>query len=510
MTESMERRREHNTAETAGDIGVNGDTTDNGGTTGDTTDEGIGSPTGNSDINNDTAGNSNDNDRIDRTQRRQIGRQIAALAIPTFGQLIADPLFVLIDTAVVGHIGRTALAGLSIGSTVILTAAGLCNFLAYGTTSSVGKLMGAGHRRRGFQAGMDGMWLAFIIGMVVSALLFGFATPICIAMGASGEVLTQAVSYLRAVIFGLPGMLLVYAANGIFRGLEKVRITLVAAVAGAVFNTALDFLFVFGFGWGVAGSGLATFAAQWFMGIFLTVPVLRWARQCGASLKPRLSGIGSVAGDGIPLFVRTLALRVCMVATVVLATHMGTAVLAGYQAVNSSWNFVLNMLDAIGISGQALVAVEIGAGHRRRAKGLTSIAARAGLWGGIAIGVALLAFGALSAPLFSPDPQVQVLIRAGIVVVAVILPLSGWMWALDGILIGAGDYTYLAVTCLTITGVYLPAVLMLGWAQSRWHLDGTVSMVLLWAVFGAVFIGGRSIANGLRTRTDQWIHQISQ
>lgn len=105
------------------------------------------------------------------TDARSTNRRIMALALPTFGQLIAEPTFILIDTAIVGHIGDAALAGLSIGSTIILTAVGLCIFLAYSTTAQVAHLLGAGRRREGLQAGIDGLWLALSIGTVLGLSL---------------------------------------------------------------------------------------------------------------------------------------------------------------------------------------------------------------------------------------------------------------------------------------------------------------------------------------------------
>lgn len=438
------------------------------------------------------------------TDARAINRQILALAVPTFGQLIAEPTFVLIDTAIVGHIGDAALAGLSVGSTILLTVVGVCVFLAYSTTSQVGHLIGAGRRREGLEAGIDSLWLALIIGAAASTIIFCAAEPLCRAMGADGDILDNAVAYLRAVVFGMPGMLLVYAANGIFRGLKKVRITLIAAIGGAVLNTVLDILFVFGFGWGILGSGVATLIAQWFMGVFLVVPALLWARADGADWKPRLRGILSSAGDGMPLLIRTLALRASMVATVMLATAMGTRVLAAYQSVNSCWNFVLNMLDAIGIAGQALVATELGAGRRDRARLMTASSARAGLMGGVWIGAALIMLGFVATPLFSPTPEVQHLITVGMVVLGVFLPLSGWMWALDGILIGAGDNRYLAVACVTTACVYLPAAA--GVAALDGLLPGDEARIaLLWVMIGTLFTGIRAIFNGLRVRTDRWM-----
>lgn len=217
-------------------------------------------------------------------------RQLALLAVPTFGQLIAEPAFVLIDTAIVGHVGTTALAGLSLGSTIVLTAVGLCIFLAYATTSQVSRLIGAGKGREGLAAAVDSLWLALLIGAVLAAAIFAFADPLCFALGGRGAVLAQAVVYTRAVVLGVPGMLLVYASNGLFRGLQKVDITLVVAVGGALVNTVLDIVFVIGLGWGVGGSGAATFIAQWFMALCLLAPALRWVRAEGVSLRPRVPG----------------------------------------------------------------------------------------------------------------------------------------------------------------------------------------------------------------------------
>ena len=324
-------------------------------------------------------------------------------------------------------------------------------------------------------------------------------------MGARGDVLDNATAYLQAVVFGMPGMMLVYAANGIFRGLQKVRITLAAAVCGAVVNTVLDVLFVFGFDWGVTGSGVATLIAQWFMGLFLVVPALLWARADGADWRPRLRGILGSASDGSVLFIRSLALRACMVATVMAATSMGTQVLAAYQSVNSCWNFVINILDAIGIAGQALVAAELGAGHRDRARLMTRASGRSGLIGGVAIGMALIAVGFVAAPLFSPTPDVQRLITVGMMVLGIFLPLGGWMWAVDGILIGAGDYRYLAAGCAATAVVYLPALWGLHLADGVFLTNDAVRMAVLWTVINLLFIGARAIFNGLRIRTDRWM-----
>lgn len=441
-----------------------------------------------------------------RTREQPIAKQLALLAIPTFGQLIAEPAFILIDTAIVGHVGDAALAGLSLGSTVILTAVGLCIFLAYATTSQVAHFFGAGRRREGLQAGMDSLWLSLGIGVVLSAVLFIFAEPICYALGGRGETLDQALLYTRAVVLGAPAVLMVYAANGIFRGLQKVRITLVAAISGAVLNTVLDVLFVIVWGWGILGSGIATFIAQWFMGAFLIIPAILWAARGGASLRPRASAIAAAGGDGMPLFLRTLAVRVAMVGTVVAAASMGTDVLAGYQVVNATWNFALNILDSVAIAGQTLVAAQLGAKRYDRAQELTRATAKAGLVMGVGVGVLFALAGLVASSAFSPSPHIQTLATVGMVITGLALPLQGWMWALDGILIGAGDFRYLAATCALSAAAHVIVLVALVVLAAPWMESELLRCAALWFAFDFVFMGGRGIANGTRVRGDAWMH----
>lgn len=89
-----------------------------------------------------------------------VDRQILGLAVPALGALIAEPLFVLIDSAIVGRLGTTELAGLSLASTLLVTAVGLCVFLAYATTAVVARKLGSGDRVGALQTGVDGLWLA--------------------------------------------------------------------------------------------------------------------------------------------------------------------------------------------------------------------------------------------------------------------------------------------------------------------------------------------------------------
>ena len=212
-----------------------------------------------------------------------LNRQILSLALPALGALVAEPLFVLIDSAMVGHLGPTSLAGLSLASTVLTTVVGLFVFLAYATTATTARLFGAGQHAAALRAGVDGMWLAGLIGVVAGTLLALAAPWVVAALDADGQVAEAATAYLRASAPGIPGMLVVYAATGTLRGLLDTRTPFVVATAGAVLNVAVNAVLLYGVGMGIAGSGLGTAAAQTVMALALAAPVLGAARRDGVA-----------------------------------------------------------------------------------------------------------------------------------------------------------------------------------------------------------------------------------
>lgn len=325
----------------------------------------------------------------------------------------------------------------------------------------------------------------------------------------TGETLNQAVAYTQTVVLGAPGMLLVYAANGIFPRLAEGAHHVGGRVCGAVLNTMLDVPFVFGFGWGIAGSGAATMIAQWFMGLSLTVPAVLWAKADGAALRPRLSGIAAAGGDG-PAAIHPHTRHSRRDGDDGrLGARLGTTVLAGFQAVNSSWNFAMNMLDSVGIAGQTLVGAAMGAGDRARTLRLTSATGRAD-WRPEPLSAVDSPWPACSsAACSSPNPHVQLLVAAGMVTMGAFLPLQGWMMALDGILIGARDFRDLAITCTLTATVYIALTAICVDVAAPMLPGDLASTVLLWAMFNIVLMGGRGLFNGLRIRGESWLGQTA-
>ena len=434
-------------------------------------------------------------------QGRATDREILRLAVPAFGALVAEPLFLLADSAIVGRLGTVPLAGLGVAGALLATAIGIFVFLAYGTTAAVARRAGAGDLRGAVADGIDGMWLAALLGVVVAGLGAVLAGPLVAAFGPSAEVAEQAVTYLRWSLPGLPAMLVVLAATGILRGLQDTRTPLVVAAAGAGGNAVLSVVLVHGAGLGIAGSAIGTVLAQVGMAAAFLVVVVRAARRTGASLRPDARGVLRVGLVGVPLLVRTLTLRAALLVTTYVAVAQGDAPLAAHQVATVVWGFLALALDAVAIAGQALTGRALGAGDAAGARTLTRRMLAWGVGAGAVFGALLLAGRGLLVPLFSPEPAVQSALHAVLLVVALALPLAGWVFVLDGVLIGAGDGRYLAVAGLWTLLAFLP----LAGAVLVAPVTGTAGLVWLWVAFSGGFMLARAVTLGLRLRSDAWL-----
>lgn len=437
-------------------------------------------------------------------------REILRLAVPAFLALVAEPLFLLADSAIIGHLGTTQLAGLGVASAALITAANIFVFLAYGTTSIVARQVGAGSERNAVGAGVDGLWLAIAIGIVTGAFVASFAAPLCALFGASPAALEQAVTYLRVSAFGIPAMLVVLAVTGVLRGLQDTRTPLVASVVGFSSNIALNLFLVYGLRMGIAGSALGTVLAQCGMATALVLVVTSRARRLSASLRPHPGRVLRAAMDGVPLLVRTLALRIVLLLTTWVASGLGDVPLAAYQVSATVWTFLAFALDALAIAGQALTGKALGAGDVTGARSATRTMLVWGVAGGGILGILVLAAHSALPALFSSDPAVQSALAAALIVVAISQPIAGFVFVLDGVLIGAGDGRWLAWAQIGLLVLYLPLILTVR-ANGPSLLAGSDSaaaqghaLTVLWLTFVA-FMTMRGVALGWRARGDAWL-----
>lgn len=431
-----------------------------------------------------------------------LDRQILDIAVPTLATLLAQPLLVLVDSALVGRLGTVELAGLSLASTILMTIVGVCIFLSYATTAATARYFGAQKPDRAISLGLDGLWLGAGLGLVLGVILALGGDTILSWFGPEPAVAEQARGYLLASSWGLPGMLTVLAATGTLRGMLDAKTPLKVTTVGALANIPLSYLLIYPAGFGTAGAGLGTATAETGMGIALAWSIASQARQHGVSLLPSGAGVLRSLTDSVPLIIRTLCLRAGIIATVAAATALGTNALAAHQIVNASWNFSANFLDSVAIAAQALIGQASGQGSIGRVR---TILRRCLLWGagvGAALGIVLAIIAPGISIVMTTGGEVRSWATLGLWVCATSLPVAAIAYMLDGVLIGAGDTSYLAWMMLASLCIYLPVPLLL---LGPWQELGKLGFAILWVGYGWIFMIARAVPLYLRTRTNKWI-----
>jgi putative MATE family efflux protein len=428
--------------------------------------------------------------------RSPYDREIFRYAIPALGALAAEPTYVLVDTAIVGHLGRSQLAALGVAATV-LSVLGMFNFLQYGTTAQVSRATGAGEDETAARLGAQALWLSLAAGIVLAALIAALAGPIVSLFGVEGETAEYAVLYLRIAALGVPSAFLTIGGQGFLRGVSDLRTPLLVVIAGNAVNVVLEVLFVYGFGWGIAGSAWGTVIAQTGMGIGMAWAILRRVGHGNMALRPVLARRLLTVGKFI--FLRTVALMSSFVLTGAVVARMGDGPLAAYQIAFQLWIFLALVLDSVAIAGQIIVGRELG-GNRADAAYEASVRM---IWLSVLLGtgftVLLVALSGVIPRAFTSDADVLAQCALLWPLFALMQPLSGAVFALDGVLIGAGDGPYLAgsmAAAFAACTAVLVATVAGDWGvRGAWTAIAVLIAVRL-MVMGARFLRRRWLVTG--------------
>jgi putative MATE family efflux protein len=431
--------------------------------------------------------------------RRSIyDREILRLAVPALGALAAEPLYILVDTAIVGHLGVSPLAALAIAGTLLTGAFTIFNFLTYGTTAQVARFHGAGDERTAAQLGVQALWLSSTIGVVLLALAVALARPAVELMGATGHTADQAVLYMRIAAIGLPFALIALAGQGYLRGVSDLRTPLRIVIAANLVNVVLEVAFVYGFGWGIKGSAWGTAIAQAGMGLAFALLLVR--ASAPGTRQPRLERIRPLLRIGGEIFVRTLALYGSFAVAGAVLARIGAASLAAHQIAFQLWAFLALVLDAVAIAAQVIVGRTLGAGDAESAYLASRRMIGWSLAIGLGLGAVMLALMPVLPHAFTGDAGV--LDRAAAVwpLFALMAPLGALVFALDGIMIGAGDTRYMMWSMLiAAAAVYVPIALLalhFGWGIVGVWCGLLAQLVARAAALGWRFMGRRWAVTG--------------
>ncbi len=410
--------------------------------------------------------------------------------------MAAEPLYLVADTAIVGRLGTVPLAGLALASSVLLLIAGLCNFLAYGTTPRVARARGAGDETGAAEVGVQAMWLAVLMGLPVAAVVAVLARPLCQLLGGSGGALDAAVIYLRISAIGIPFVLIALVGQGVFRGVSDLRTPLAIVLVANVANLVVELVAVYGLDLGIAGSAWSTVMVQIVAaGAYLLL--LRRRLRPARSRRPDRGEITALLASGAHLVLRVLSLLAALATATAVAARVDTATLAAHQVVASVLTLLSLSLDAFAIPAQTLVAEALGAGDQGLARQIGERVVKLTIVVGVAVAAALLVAAPLVARVFTGQAAVVSRVTGGLVVLAVVLLPGAVAFALDGVLIGAGDLRFLGRVMVLALVIYLPFVLAVLAVPS-------LGIAGVWAAIG-IWMGARAVLMTRRFRGQRWL-----
>ena len=420
-------------------------------------------------------------------------REILRLALPALGALAAEPLYILVDTAIVGHLGRPQIAALGLAGTVLAGAFTIFNFLTYGTTAVVARASGAGQHERASRLAAQALWVSLGIGVVLLVVCEALAGPLLHGLGGHGRSGAYALTYFRIAALGLPAALVALAGQGYLRGVSSLRRPLEIVVAANAANVVLELLFVYGFHWGIAGSAAGTAIAQAGMGIAFVVELLR---PHADSKRPSLREMKPMLRVGRQIFVRTAALYASFLVAASVCARMGDAELGAHQIASQLFFLLALILDSVAIAGQVIVGRMLGSGD---AEGAYASALRMIAWSvviGAAFSILLLPLAHVVPRAFTGDQAVLHQAASLWPYFVLMQPLGGAVFALDGILIGASDTGYLMWSMLAASAVFIALAslaLAFGWG-----------IVGVWAALD-VLIAARLALLGVRFASRRWV-----
>ena len=418
-------------------------------------------------------------------------RKVFGLALPALGVLAAMPLYLLLDTAVVGRLGAEQLAALGAAAAVQSVVTTQLTFLSYGTTARSSRLFGSGKKDEAVAEGVQATYVALIVGFALACVMWLFGGQIALWMTGNPETAELTAAWLHVAALAIPITLVEMAGNGWLRGIQDTKKPLYFTLAGLIPGAIAVPIFVQF--WGLVGSAWANVLG---MGIIAVLFLLELKKQHTGSWRLRPSVIKRQLVLGRDLIIRSASLQVAFLSAAAVAARFGTAPLAAHQVMLQIWNFLTLVLDSLAIAAQTLIGAALGAKSvdTARAAGQKIISYSVVFSGGLA---AVFALGAAFIPrIFTNDEAVLEAMRIPWWIMIAMIFAGGVLFAIDGVLLGAGDAAFLrTITVGSVIVGFLPGILI------AYFLD--LGLAGIWCGLAA-FIGLRTIAVVFRFYSMRW------
>ncbi|KAG2500414.1 hypothetical protein HYH03_001984 [Edaphochlamys debaryana] len=391
--------------------------------------------------------------------------------------MLLEPVMNVLNAGMVGHLGTMQLSAVSLGTLSVSFSTFLFSFLLFLTVPEIAAAVVKKDDEQVSCIAAKSLWIAGVAGVATMGLLAACAGPIIAAMNPpEAAVAAYAVDFIRVRALGVPAVLLGFVATGVFRGFKDTRTPLLAAGVSATASLGLNVLFLYGFNWGVVGSGLATTCAQIISCALLVGSLFRGGKvQTRHMLRPPpLATVLPTLRLGAALGTRNIIAMGMVLYASALCIRMGSVHQASFEIIRQVWVLTIQFFECLNVAAQALCATYLGNEDRATARDLLGRLLVLGTAVGAASGVAVWALQDPLIAIFTSDPVVKAHALAALPMICVLFPLDAVASILDGSLLAAKQSNYLSV--VQIAGSIIQYAMLVALAPA-----GMVSTYTVWA-----------------------------
>ena len=245
-----------------------------------------------------------------------VGGLIGKFAIPDIISMLVSALDNIVDQIFIGQgVGMLGNAATNVAFPVTTIATALALLLGIGGASNYNLEMGAGREKKASSIAGTALSTLVITGVILAVAVLLFLRPLLSLFGATTDVMPYAVDYLGITAVGLPFYALSIGGNHIVRADRSPTYSMTCVLTGAIINTILDPLFIFGFGWGIKGAAWATVIGQVVSGILVIIYFGKFRKMYleMSMLKPSSECLKAIISLGMASCINQIAMAVVQI-----------------------------------------------------------------------------------------------------------------------------------------------------------------------------------------------------
>ena len=392
-------------------------------------------------------------------RNKKVFAAIMTIALPAIADLFAQTLLGFFDMLMVGRLGPEAISSVGVGNAPLNAVTPIFFAVSIGTTALVSRAYGSSDRKEGKNALAQSLILSIPISLGITLLLFIFREQTLSLVGRADDMnLVMTNQYYSTVLLGMPFLCFNVVFFAAYRSISKANMPMIANILSIFSNIVFNYLFIFVFGWGVMGAGIATTISRgmitcifiyttFFTNNFWVSIPLQKLKVFDKKMSMRILKVG------IPAAIEQGVFRIGMLIFEMMVISLGTMAYTAHKIALTAESFSYNMGFGFAVAGTALVGQQLGKGSPKNAHRDALATTNLAIFAMSIFGLIFFILPGTIIYMFTDEPEIKEMATVALRLVSICQPFQAVSMVLSGCLRGAGDTK--AVLWITTIGMYI-------------------------------------------------------